>query len=184
MFLSRNDPPYNQCGTLPQDLYLGGDIRLNFFLKSRTTEYIGKTWHKVHKRNTNARRWKTHTRLIKQLHEQQDDERNQRTLGMDAPEHEQGPINGQYDDEWTEHHDNEKCTTKKICGPHPTNMLQMQTRRTLRQRLSTNYRPEAGRDEDGKNASLPQVNDDNRTSQVQETRPRRRRETADKSSAE
>jgi len=59
-------------------------------------------------------------------------------------------------------------------------MLQMQTRMTLRQRLSTSYRPEAGRDEDGKNASLPQVNDDHQMNQVQETRPRRRRETADK----
>ena len=30
------------------------------------TEYVGKTWHEVHKRNTNARRWKTHTKPINQ----------------------------------------------------------------------------------------------------------------------
>src|SRR5712671_326714 len=99
---------------------------------------------------------------------------------MDAPEYEQRPSDDQYDNKQTAHHNNKRHTTKEIRGPHTTNMLQMQTRRTLHQRLSTSYQPETGRDEDGKNASLPQVNDNDRTSQVQEVRPRQRRETTGK----
>src|SRR5712671_4221769 len=71
------------------------------------------------------------------------DERNNLTPGMATPEHEHKPNNSQHDDEWTEYHNNERRTMKEIRGPHPTNMLQMQTRRTLCQRLSTNHQPEA-----------------------------------------
>jgi len=76
---------------------------------------------------------------IYQINHSHDDKRNNLTPGMATPEHKHRSSDGQHGDWWTEYHDNEKCTTKKICGPHATNMLQMQTRRTLRQRLSTNY---------------------------------------------
>ena len=77
------------------------------------------------------------------------------------------PIDGQHSNEWTEYHKNNQQTAKTIQNTRTTNVLQVSARRTLCQKLPTHRPTKAYRDEDGEDASPPQVNDVDRASKVQ-----------------
>ena len=102
---------------LLRDFYLGGDIRLDFFLNPGQLSMLGRHSTRCTS-GTRTQTVKDTHQTTKQLHEQQYDNQSNRTHGMVMPEHEQGPINAQYNDEWTEYHKEEKHAMKSIRGTY------------------------------------------------------------------
>jgi len=97
----------------------------------------------------------------KQLYKQQHDERNNRTYGMAMPGHKQRPTDHQCDDQWTKYHKDDQRATQAIQNARMMNMLQVQMRRTLRQKLPSSSQTKADKDKNGSDARTAQVNDDN-----------------------
>jgi len=101
------------------------------------------------------RRWKTYTKLTEPLYERRNDDWNDHTLGMVPPTSIERPVNEQRNDQWTEHHKDDQCAAQAIQNEHTTNVLQMPTRRALREELPSHNQLKPNENETGNDASPP-----------------------------